>query len=85
MKKIQIAPYKKDCRIEGKKVIGVMDGQTFAFELPANVAMPRKKAVREMMISNFCEAIALSSKAWQVERLLNDHWNIKGGKFYEVH
>lgn len=83
MTTIQIAPYREDCRIEGKKIIGVMDGRTFVFELPINVAMPRKKAVRETMISNFCEAIALSSKSWQVEDLLNRHWNIEGGKFYE--
>ena len=83
MKTIQIAPYRDDCRIEGKKVIGTMDGRTFVFELPESVRMPRAKAVRETMINNFCEAIALSSRPWQVERLLNDHWGIEGGKFYE--
>lgn len=83
MKTIQIAPYKKDCRIEGKKIIGVMDGRTFVFELPINVVMPRNKPMREIMISNFCEAIALCSKFWQIEDLLNKYWNIEGGKFYE--
>lgn len=83
MKTIQIAPYKEDCRIEGKKVIGTMSGRTFVFELPTNVGMPRAKAIRDTMINNFREAIALSSKAWQVEYLLNNHWNIEGGKFYE--
>ena len=83
MKTIQIAPNRGDCRIEGRKVIGTMSGRTFVFELPASVRMPRAKDVRETMISNFCEAIALSSRPWQVERLLNDHWQIKGGKFYE--
>ena len=83
MKTIQIAPYREDCRIEGKKVIGTMDDRTFVFELPERVCMPSDKAVRETMISNFCEAIALCSKQWQVEQLLNDHWNIRGGKFYE--
>lgn len=83
MTTIQVAPYKEDCRIESKKVIGVMNGRTFVFELPINVAMPRKKAVRETMIANFCEAIALCSKFWQIEYLLNKHWNIEGGKFYE--
>lgn len=84
MRTIQIAPYKEDCRIEGKKVIGTTDGRTFVFELPERVGMPRAKDVRETMISNFCEAIALCSKQWQVERLLNDHWQIEGGRFYEL-
>ena len=84
MKTIQIAPYREDCRIEGKKVIGTMDGRTFVFELPERVSMPRAKAVSETMISNFCEAIALCSKQWQIEDLLNRHWQIEGGKFYEL-
>lgn len=84
MKTIQIAPYREDCRIDGKKVIGTMDGRTFVFELPARVRMPEDGATRATMISNFCEAIALSSKPWQAERLLNEHWQIKGGKFYEL-
>ena len=83
MKTIQIAPYKEDCRIDGKKVIGTMDGRTFVFELPERVRMPEDEAVRATMISNFCEAIALCSKPWQIEDVLNRHWNIKGGKFYE--
>ena len=83
MKTIQIAPNKGACRIDGKKVIGTMDGRTFVFELPERVRMPEDESVRETMINNFCEAIALCSKQWQVEDLLNRHWNIKGGKFYE--
>ena len=83
MTTIQVAPSKEDCRIESKKVIGVMNGRTFVFELPINVAMPRKKAVRETMIANFCEAIELCSKFWQIEYLLNKHGKIEGGKFYE--
>jgi len=82
MKTIQIAPYKEDCRIDGKKVIGTMDGRTFVFELPERVRMPEDEATRATMISNFCEAIALSSKWHQVESLLNEHWQIEGGKFY---
>lgn len=84
MKTIQIAPYRDDCRLEGKKIIGAMDGRTFVFELPEAVRIPRAKATREAMVNNFCEAIALSSRPWQVERLLNDHWGIEGGKFYEI-
>lgn len=83
MRTIQIAPNREDCRIEGKKVIGTMDGRTFVFELPKSVRMPRAKVVKDAMIRNFCEAIALCSKPWQVEDLLNRHWQIEGGKFRE--
>lgn len=83
MRTIQIAPYRKDCRIEGKKVIGTMDGRTFVFELPEGVGMPRAKRTRETMIANFCAAIAMCSKPWQITQLLNDNWGISGGKFYE--
>ena len=83
MKTIQIAPYHKDCRIDGKKVIGTMDGRTFVFELPEHVSMPESEETREIMIDNFCAAIGLCSKQWQVEDVLNNHWGIKGGKFYE--
>lgn len=83
MRTIQIAPYREDCRIEGNKVIGTMDGRTFVFVVPKGVRMPSDEATRQTMISNFCEAIALCSKQWQVEDCLNRHWQIKGGKFYE--
>ena len=81
MKTIQIAPYRKDCHIDGNKVIGTMDGRKFVFVVPVNYNIPEE--VKETMISNFCEAIALCSKQWQVEDLLNRHWHIEGGKFYE--
>lgn len=84
MRTIQIAPYKEDCKIVGNKVVGTMDGRTFVFELPERVGMPKDEAIRQTMINNFCEAIALSSKPWQVEWILNEHWSIKGGKFYEL-
>lgn len=83
MKTIQIAPYKKDCKIEDNKVIGTMNGRTFVFELPKNVRMPKDEPTRQAMINNFCEAIALCSKRWQIEDCLNRHWQIIGGKFYE--
>lgn len=82
MKTIQIAPYKKDCRIDGNKVTGTMDGRTFVFEVPEKYNIPED--LKDTMISNFCEAIALCSKQWQVEEVLNRHWQIKGGKFYEL-
>lgn len=83
MKTIQIAPYTKDCKIIGNKVTGTMCGRVFVFEIPDNYRMPEDEATRRSMIKNFCEAIALSSKPWQVEGLLNTHWHISGGKFYE--
>ena len=81
MKTIKIAPDREECRIEGNKVIGTMDGRTFVFEIPKNYTIPADLV--ETMISNFREAIALCSKPWQVEDCLNRHWNIDGGKFYE--
>ena len=83
MKTIQIAPYKDDCKIDGKKVIGTMDGRTFVFELPDHVSMPADEKTRSVMIDNFCEAIALCSKPGQSEDLLNKDWQIDGVKFYE--
>lgn len=82
MKTIQIAPYKKDCHIDGNKVTGTMDGRTFVFEVPEKYNIPED--LKDTMISNFCEAIALCSKQWQIEEVLNKHWQITGGKFYEL-
>lgn len=79
--KIQIAPHKEDCRIEGHKVIGTMNGKTMVFYIPMNYAMPKKPEEREAMISNFREAIALASRSYQVEAVLNRAWGIEGGKF----
>lgn len=82
MKTIQIAPYKRDCRIDGNNIEGKMGERVFRFEIPENYEIAPEQ--HEGLISNFCEAIALCSKPWQVERLLNDHWQIEGGKFYEL-
>lgn len=84
MRTIQIAPYREDCRIEGKKIIGTMGERTFEFELPKRVRMPEDEPTRQRLIEDFCAAIALSSKRWQVEDALNNHWQIKGGVFREV-
>jgi len=81
MKTIQIAPYKQDCKIDGHKIVGTMGKRTFVFEIPEQYEIPAE--IHDGLISNFCEAIALSSKHWQVERVLNDAWQIEGGKFYE--
>lgn len=82
MKTIQIAPYREDCRIEGHKILGTMDGRTFVFEMPETVIWAKDQ--EETMIRNFQEAIALCSKPWQIEYCLNSHWDIEGGKFYEL-
>lgn len=81
MRTIQIAPYREDCRIVGNKIIGKMGKRTFVFEIPSEYEVYSYQ--HEHLIANFCEAIALCSKPWQIEQLLNDHWGIKGGKFYE--
>ena len=79
MRTIQIAPYQKDCRMIGRRIIGTMNERTFVYELPSD----ERPYTEESMIANFCEAIALCSKQWQVEELLNNHWGIEGGKFWE--
>lgn len=84
MRTIQIAPHREDCRIDGNKVLGTMNGRTFVFELPKNVIISDNDGLKETMIANFREAIAMCSKPWQIEDLLNRHWGISGGKFYEV-
>lgn len=81
MKTIQIAPYRKDCKVIGHKIIGTMGCRTFVFEIPREYEVYSYQ--HEHLINGFCEAIALSSKPGQVEWLLNDYWQIKGGKFYE--
>lgn len=81
MKTIQIAPYKKDCKVVGNKIIGTMSGRTFVFEIPREYEVYSYQ--HEHLINGFCGAIALSSKPWQVEQLLNEHFGISGGKFYE--
>lgn len=82
MKTIQIAPHREDCRIDGNKVLGTMDGRTFVFEIPQSVKWTKEQ--EETMIRNFQEAIAICSKPKQIEWCLNQHWGIEGGKFYEL-
>lgn len=79
MRTIQIAPYREDCRVEGQKIIGTMDGRTLVYEVPEGEQMPEGAGV----IDDFCCAIAMSSYGRQVESLLNNFWGIKG-KFYEL-
>lgn len=52
MKTIQIAPYRDDCRIEGQKIIGAMDGRTFVFELPDGFRMPRSEDATDTTIND---------------------------------
>lgn len=82
MKTIQIAPRKEDCRIDGNKVTGTMDGRTFVYEIPDKYEID--EVVHDTLIKSFRQAIALCSKQWQVESLMNDYWGIEGGKFYEL-
>ena len=81
MKVIQIAPHRNDCKVVGNTIEGRMDGRVFRFEIPSEYEVYSYQ--HEYLINTFRQAIALSSKPWQVEQLLNDHWGIKGGKFSE--
>ena len=81
MRTIQIAPNRDECRIEGRKIIGTMGDSTFVYEIPARVKRERLPS-DEQMIEDFRAAIAMGSKRWWVEEVLNNHWKIKCGKFY---
>jgi hypothetical protein len=76
---IQIAPYKEDCTITEKAITGTMDGRTFVYELTDDTF---NLDWADEFIKCFQTAIALCSKQWQVEELLNTHFKTTG-KFYE--
>ena len=82
MKTIQIAPFKKDITINETKITGTMNGRTFVFELANGDTFNLNQA--DALISCFQQAIALCSKQWQIEELLNTHLGITGAKFYEL-
>ena len=83
MKTIQIAPYKEDCTVTEKRITGTMGGRKFIYEIPDNVAVTFDLDCRDWFIKCFCEAIAICSKQWQVNDLLNGHFGIDFGRFYE--
>lgn len=80
MKTIQIAPYKKDVRIIDNMIIAKMRNLKIILCLPEKVEMPKDKKSHSIMKDNLIEAIALCSKTWQIEELLDKHWQIKGCK-----
>lgn len=82
MKTIQIAPYREDCTIDDTRITGKMDGRTFVFELAEGDTFNREQD--EEFIIAFQQAIALCSKQWQVEYLLNQYLGTSGARFYEV-
>lgn len=61
---------------------GTMDGRTFVYEIPDKYEID--EVIHDALIKTFRQAIALCSKQWQVEQVLNDYWGIEGGKFYEL-
>ena len=84
MKTIKIAPDRNDCKIDGTKIIGTMDDRTFVYEFPKRHKMPTDAKTQELMINDFRAVIAMGSKTWWVESVLNNHWKAKTGKFYMV-
>ena len=82
MNTIQIAPYKKALTITETKITGTMNSRTFVFELANGDTFNLNQA--DAFISCFQQAIALCSKQWQVQELLNTHLGITGAKFYEL-
>lgn len=80
MRTIKIAPDASDCKVVGNEVIGKFNGRTLVYQIPAEIEVYSYQ--HESLIENFRAAIAMSSKPWQVERLLNDMYQIEGN-FYE--
>lgn len=80
MKTIKIAPDASDCSVVGNEVIGKFNGRDLVYQIPSNIKI--RSYQHERLIENFRAAIAMSSKPWQAERLLNEHYGING-KFYE--
>lgn len=79
MKTIKIAPDASECKVVGNEVIGKFNGRTLVYQIPAEIEVYSYH--HESLIENFRAAIAMSSKPWQAERLLNEHYGING-KFY---
>lgn len=80
MKTIKIAPDASECRIIGNEVIAEWNGRTLVYRIPDDIEIYAYQ--HEGIIENFRTAIAMSSRPWQAERLLNEHYEING-KFYE--
>lgn len=80
MRTIKIAPDASECKVVGNDVIGKFNGRTLVYQIPAEIEVYGYQ--HESLIENFRAAIAMSSKPWQVERMLNDMYRIEGN-FYE--
>lgn len=81
MKTIQIAPNWKECTVEGGRITGTLDERTFHYDLPDGFCFDEANADR--FKRDFCAAIALCSKQGQITDLLNRHFGVEGGKFWE--
>jgi len=80
MKTIKIAPDASECRVVGNEVIGEFNGRTLVYQIPSDIEVYAYQHAN--LIENFRAAIAMSSRSWQAERMLNEHYGING-KFYE--
>lgn len=80
MRTIQIAPSKEDVHIRGNRIEGKMkDGTTYVYKAPEGDFFARRD--QNAVKAAFCQAIALSSKSYQAENLLNDYLKVKGQFF----
>ena len=92
MKTIEIAPSAKNTRIYGDaKIVGhLSDGtRTYTYELPGGHTFSQLDIIRKIKASQrrlavkyaFSAAIAMASKDWQAEEMLNRHFGVEFGKF----
>lgn len=80
MKTIKIAPDASECKVVGNEVMARFMGRTLVYRIPSDIEVYAYQ--HATLIENFRAAIAMSSKFWQAERMLNEHYGING-KFYE--
>lgn len=80
MRTIKIAPDASECRVVGNEVIAEFNGRTLVYQIPSDIEV--WSIHHALLIENLRNAIAMSSKPWQVERMLNEHYGING-KFIE--
>lgn len=81
METIQIAPHWEECTVEGGRITGTLGARIFHYDLPEGFCFSESTADR--FKQDFCAAIALCSKQWQITNLLNSHFGIEGGRFWE--
>ena len=75
METIKIAPDLNEIKIDDKNISTEWNG---GITYTGDIASIRKAYKDDWIIKQFQTAIALCSKPWQLERILNDYFKIDG-------